>query len=61
MFSVIFLAFNVPAKSFVFNLLGYDESYFLQVDIIGGLVTVDFLYLKKPVLWLIKKIKELFK
>ena len=61
MFTILFIALNVPSKSFVLNVLGYNESYLLQIDVFDKSVTIDILYMKKPILKLIDKIKEIVK
>ena len=57
MFKVIIFTFS--DKSFCLDLLGYDNMYLFELYFSDGTIDFDFLYLRRPIKWLIKKIKEL--
>ena len=59
MVEVIRFAFS--ETSFDFTLLGINDMYLLSFYFIDGTVGFDILFLRKPVTWLIEKVKGLFK
>jgi len=60
-FIISLISFNIIGKVFCLNLFGNDSiGYFLQFEIVDGIVNFDFLFLKRPVLKVIAFVKSLF-
>lgn len=63
MVTVIYCLLNFKQQSYTFTLLEINGSALLSIDIYAASkdVSFDILFLKKPVLWLVGKIKEIVK
>jgi hypothetical protein len=62
MVSIIDLFINWKDGSFYFSILDFSTKVgaFLNIGYCEGKFYGDFLFLKRPVLWLIDKVKEFF-